>query len=297
MHDLRLRILAFTSVAATVAAVLSSIGCERAMRQHVDTVRRPMRAASVEPWVQRKIDGRPAKTYGLARRAMLIIGADHVDIELKDNRFMTLSNFTCKGRPLDSIGKGTAAAITADGYFVTAAHCLPTDPDRPFLIIIDANPLPTAFVGRVVHSCWDPALGCVGKSFADFAIIHAEGAKPRCFEWSPAESLQPKAPILAFGIADGSESTAGGEFIGLVTSDEGKRRAPYLEKFAFSAPTTSGDSGGPVMLADGTLLGVLCEVHLTLKPDEWHNEGIRADPAWVKDIIAGDRASRSTATP
>jgi hypothetical protein len=42
MHDLRLRILAFTSVAATVAAALSSIGCERAMRQHVDTIRKPL---------------------------------------------------------------------------------------------------------------------------------------------------------------------------------------------------------------------------------------------------------------
>lgn len=252
-----------------------------------------MRTASLEPWRARRIDGWSAKNFGFARRAMLFVGADSVDIALKDDRFVSMTNFTRDGAPVAKIGKGAAAAITDDGYFVTAAHCLPTDSDEPFLLVIESGALPQAFRGRVVHSCWDREHGFPGRDFADFAIIHAEGAAPACFTWAAAESLEPGSPVLAIGISKGNESAAGGEFIRCVTSDEGRRRAPELEKFAFNAPTTSGDSGGPVMLADGTLVGVTCEVHLALDPHDWRSEGVRADPSWVAAIIARDRASRA----
>ena len=280
----------------TVLFALGLAGCEQLVRNHADGRMKPRRAASVAPWEVRAIDGLPAKSFAMRRGAMILGGIDEATLDQTGTTTVRVRDFKRDGKPASPLSQGSAAAITDDGYFVTSAHCLPRDPALPFLVVFDGGAAtPICGLGRIVYSGWDRARGWPNQSFADFAIIQADAANLPFYRWSAPEAIQPGAPMLLVGLGQGGERAAGGEIIEHKPED-GECPPPYLQTFAFAAPMISGDSGGAVILVDGTLVGVACETVWGILANEWHSQGVRADPTWVKAIVDRDRANRSATT-
>lgn len=276
-----------------VVAVTLLAGCDGIFRAYATHTLKPRRAASLESWHGTDIDGRSAKSFAIDRAGIVLDGVDRIDMVLTDRGTATSTGSFRNGKPCAPRGQGSAAAVTADGYFVTAAHCLPDAPDDPFVVIVvDEFGLPVSRVCRVVYSGWDRREGWGEADFADFAIVHAEGVRTQFFQWAAAGQLEPDAPILVLGNGYGDERAAGG-FLDAPLPPKRSCQPDHLGIFAFRAPIIPGDSGGAVMLSDGSLIGVASEVNWDFCSGKWTCCGVRADPAWVAEVISRDRAARA----
>jgi hypothetical protein len=276
-----------------VVAVMLLAGCDGIFRAYATDRLQPLRNASLESWRGISIDGRSAKSFAIERAGIVLAGVDRVDMTLTDRGTVASTGSFRNGKPHAIASQGSAAAVTDDGYFVTAAHCLPDAPDDPFVVIaLDEMGLPVSRVCRVVYSGWDRREGWHEADFADFAIIHAEGVRTRFFQWAAAGPVEPDAPVFVLGNGYGDERAAGGFFDALLPSKRGDQ-PPHLGVFVFRAPVIPGDSGGAVMLSDGSLIGVTIEIEWKFCSDKWICLGVRADPAWVAEVISRDRAARA----
>lgn len=276
-----------------IMAVALLAGCDGIFRAYATDRLKPGRSASLESWRGTSIDGRSAKSFAIERAGIILAGVDRIDMALTDRGTVASTGSFRNGKPHAIAGQGSAAAVTSDGYFVTAAHCLPDAPDDPFVVIaLDEMGTPVSRVCRVVYSGWDRREGWHEADFADFAIVHAEGVRTRSFEWAAADQLKPDVAVLVLGNGYGDERAAGGHFDALLPP---KRLAQpsHLGMFVFRAPVIPGDSGGAVMLSDGSLVGVASEIEWKFFSDKWTCVGVRADPAWVAEVISRDRAARA----
>ncbi|MEY3142098.1 MAG: Trypsin-like peptidase domain [Planctomycetota bacterium] len=293
----RIWILATARTSLVVAITLLS-GCDSIFRAYAIHTRKPLRDASLESWRGTDIDGQSAKSFAIERAGIILVGVDRVDMALTDRGTATSTGSFRNGKPHAIEGQSSAAALTDDGYFVTAAHCLPDAPDDPFVVVVlDEMGLPVSRACRVVYSGWDREEGWHEAEFADFAIIHAEGVRTRFFEWASADQLKPDAAVLVLGNGYGDERAAGGFFDALLPPKRAAQPA-HLGLFVFRAPIIPGDSGGATILSDGSLIGVASEVNWDFCSGRWTCFGVRADPAWVAEVISRDRAERAaTAKP
>jgi len=176
---------------------------------------------------------------------------------------------------------GTATAIARDGYFLTAAHVL--DRGVPLLLRKDRrhwrlklNLVPT----RVVWS--DPEL--------DLAVIHAPLRLRRWLELTPEPGPRGEE-VCSGGYVDGEVwvSLAAGELL------EGHPAASEVPatRVDHSCPLRMGDSGGPLIDAQGRLLGINYEAHYHwLGFGGWTASACWIDPDWLQRLLSEDRAKR-----
>lgn len=255
------------------------------------------RHASLEPWKTITIQDRSAIDFGTSVSAML------ASLDVKISLFTVRTadepvrvTIKMKGKPGKSVDFGSAVPISSDGYFLTAAHCVGKKGSTIQLLVQTASPPVTLSVARVVWRSDDTA-----PNEPDLAILHTP-IKPEVFvRLAAQDGLKTGMPILASGFGSIQKNWAGGYLLS-ITPPQPAPSGVIWRKLTHSAPFTPGDSGGPMLSAEGELLGINTSLVLTKSKwlpfglGPWHYEhGVSfiPDPAWLNSIIQSDRAWRS----
>lgn len=189
--------------------------------------------------------------------------------------------FSIDEAPGDADG-GSAAPITADGYFLTADHVLARSADRNVFIIYGSG-------GRIVTA----KARIVWRSQADdLALVHIPRETPYFYHWTtPGQWLTPGHGIIHGGMATGFRSPPGK--LRTALSPEGMFTGN--RPFKIDIPLQPGDSGGPVVDAFGKLVGINSAVEFIVPLETAifiDSEGNRPNTGKIGGIIRRDRESR-----
>lgn len=188
-------------------------------------------------------------------------------------------NFTSAQAPGDADG-GSAAPITADGYFLTADHVLARMEGRNVFLIYGQGGRLSPAKARVVWRSEE----------ADLALLHIPVRTPYFYQWTgPDQWLPAGTGVMHGGISTGFRSDGGK----LSTSLAPERAYTRNRKFKIDIPLQPGDSGGPVVDAYGRLVGINSAVEF-LVPLETafflDSEGTRPNVGFLEELITKDRA-------
>jgi S1-C subfamily serine protease len=135
--------------------------------------------------------------------------------------------------------RGCAAALSADGYFLTAAHCLAAGPAH---VVIEIDGWIRAAPARTVWSDGE----------RDIALVRAELRPDAWFEWEPERRLPARERVFGFSHADGGVAGR------LEVATDIPALGPYITlAIPHDAPLRKGTSGGPAIADGGGLLGVM----------------------------------------
>jgi S1-C subfamily serine protease len=143
----------------------------------------------------------------------------------------------------------------------------------------------------------DPARGG-----PDLALIHAPVKGQAFFPPVDPESSRARGRVWTGGFGDVRQNQSCGRLRSIGPWQRGADGAPW-RLVEHSAPLMRGDSGGPLVDAAGRLLGVNTEFlvqpasllgvdHLRI----YRPMAVAADPRWIEEIIAADRAARTPAS-
>ncbi len=195
----------------------------------------------------------------------------------------TGSRFSSGDAPDDGDG-GSAAPISPDGYFLTADHVLSRMKGRNVFVIFRTGREVLARPARVV---WRSAT-------ADLALLHINERTPYFYSWTPPGALLPEGTeVIHGGMSTGFRPGTGR--LGTVLKPE----TPFTgnRKFKLDIPLQPGDSGGPVVDATGSLVGINSAVEF-LVPLETaffvDSEGNRPNVRKIESLIRRDRARKGS---
>jgi S1-C subfamily serine protease len=171
---------------------------------------------------------------------------------------------------------GLATAITADGYLITAAHVVLK---HNFVIgLVDG-----AFAlkpARVVHRFTDSTFG------SEFALLHLEGATLSPLPISPRNPTDPRVYALIYDRNTGH----GLRLVAGTVVDTPTAASAEASVLISDLPLWHGDSGGPLLDADGHWIGLNTAYNmpwLTLKVAEI---SCLPDPTFIQRLLDQDRA-------
>lgn len=191
-------------------------------------------------------------------------------------------NFVHSQAPRDADG-GSAAPVTADGYFLTADHVLSGMSGRNVFLVYSQGGHFQTEKARVVWRSKE----------SDLALLHIPRKTPYFYQWTdPAAWLPEGSRVLHGGIATGFRSDDGK--LGTTLAPQGYFTGS--RRFKMDIPLQPGDSGGPVVDSYGRLVGINSAVEF-LVPLETaffiDSEGNRPNVHSIDALIARDRARNS----
>lgn len=195
-----------------------------------------MACCAVRPEPDPRPPGAEARR-SVARRMAAVLVTDREHPALWSSRGLP------KNGVADDADGGSATPVAPDGYFLTADHVLSRMPGRNVFVL---HPSAGRLVPERARVVWR-------SKEADLALLHIPVATPQFYRWTPANRWLPAGTgVIHGGIATGLRS----EWGHLVTDvpPEGTIR-PY-QRFKIDIPLEPGDSGGPVVDADGALVGI-----------------------------------------
>lgn len=179
--------------------------------------------------------------------------------------------------------KACAAVITTDGYCLTAAHVVrgalraaPTTGDQ-------------AGVFAAARVVWTS-----GAEAPDLALLHVEGLRfDRALDMRRAGVADLGTRVVLGGYPGGALRIAisGGTLTSVTATAPPRLGAPASVVIEHSAPGQQGDSGGPVIDAQGRLIGVANAGYWT-PLGGWQGVASLPHPAWLARVIEADRARR-----
>lgn len=283
------RALRLLCAAVAVGAAAMLTACGAALTPSEARVTRD-KIASIANWGKASMHDQPAGLYVHARSAILVQGANGV-IDTSAGRPPgtppTVKFWpTLDGVPVDRVFAGTAAAISEDGYWLTAAHC--ADPEPLMLVRPNANGKLAHWPARVVWRAPSDGETDVMElaSHRDVAIVHTPVVAP-----IPAFTLASSPPpmsgrVLCMGAGTATYQWSAGRVVSIEPSP-----VACVTLVRHDAPLYFGDSGGPAVLDDGTLVGVNIErVWGFLTPDS--SVAAWLEPRLIRGIIEADRRAR-----
>jgi putative serine protease PepD len=187
--------------------------------------------------------------------------------------------FSQKNAPGDADG-GSAAPISPDGYFLTADHVLSRMDGKNVFVFYTRGGRLVSNKARVV---WR-------SKAADVALLHVPDKTPYFYQWTPANQwLSAGTELIHGGISTGFQPGSGK----LATSLAPEGPFTGARKFKIDIPLLPGDSGGPVVNAVGSLVGINSAVEF-LVPLETaffvDSEGTRPNTRMIERLIRADRA-------
>ena len=252
----------------------------------IDGVLKPRRPASLAYWEDKTIRGLKPSNYAEMVTALVLppgISLEMQQITLPGGR--QSMKIKAKGRELFM---GSAVPVSDDGYFLTAAHNL--EGISSLILLAPAKTkVPGVSRARVV---WKS--GSV-KDGPDLALIHVPLAPFAPMTMAQPATLEAGTPVLASGYASNKPGQSGGRILSL-SKMEGAGDGARWRRLGHSAPLAHGDSGGPLMGADGSLLGVNTawagRVVFPLGLNQiWGYQGLAVspDPDWINSLIDQDR--------
>lgn len=163
---------------------------------------------------------------------------------------------------------GLAAAVTFDGYYVTASHVL--EDNEPVLLL---SRTPEGLLEERARVVWRSSQGM------DLALIKGP---PRGTCFPIAEATPRIGEIVLAGGATGGDSA-------------GRVLSVNRRRILHSAPLRRGDSGGPLINTSGEIVGVNRAIHYDIFRGR-RNEATIIPPEEILSAIKRDRKSRSRAT-
>ena len=210
----------------------------------------------------------------VAERVSAVVVTDRKNLDHWVNR-----NFSTSTAPGDADG-GSAAPISADGYFLTADHVLSRMAGRNVFLIYGQGGRLAPAKARVV---WR-------SEASDIALLHVPVKTPYFYQWTPPEKWLPAGTrVIHGGIATGFKSSDGK--LGTPLAPEGTFTGN--RKFKMDIPLQPGDSGGPVVDAYGRLVGINSAVEF-LVPMETaffvDSEGNRPNTRMIAAMMEQDRS-------
>ncbi len=247
------------------------------------------RPASLAFWKDKSIMGQSPPDFVADRMAILL--PPGIELKIKhtiqaDHHRVSIDFTTTK-----TLTVGSAVAVSTDGYFLTAAHCVEVGP-RFTLIVLNKSQGATAAKARVV---WR---GDYTKDGPDLALIQAPVRPDNTL--TPTMTANTGRPVLTFGF--GSQGLprlaygASGGKINFLGSFQQTADGARWREIGHTAPMAPGDSGGPLINEAGELLGINVTVGgAAIFPwglnQIWRYQGtaIAADPDWISHLIDQDR--------
>jgi S1-C subfamily serine protease len=182
---------------------------------------------------------------------------------------------------LQSFDGGSATPISFDGYFLTADHVLRNSIDKNIFIIRHGHGKLYSDEARIV---WRDRK-------ADVAILHVRKKTPEYYQFTPTDLMLPVGtPIFHAGVISGLRSLSG-----RLTSHVPKQLfLSHPNRFSINIPLVPGDSGGPILTADGNLIGINSAVEYIVPietPIFTESFGSRPAVSKIFQIIAKDRTT------
>jgi S1-C subfamily serine protease len=212
-----------------------------------------------------------------ARRFAAVVVADEQGVvDATNERWMR--------RPASmEVEGGSAVPIAADGYFLTADHVLARAGGKRVSILLRREGRIQAFPARIV---WRIRGG-------DLALLHAAVETKEYYRWTPGDRWLPRGtPVMHAGIATGFASSSGK----LLTALAPDASLGGTQRFKHDIPLEPGDSGGPVVDANGRLVGINSAVEYLIPLETaffMESEANRPNLVKLQSRIERDRASRS----
>lgn len=259
--------------------------CESYVRARAFQKHAPLREGSLARWIPREIEGEEASAWLVQRTSVVVGRADYVGLKKEGQRKLTLKPM--RAGELARASLGSAVAVSDDGYFLTAAHCVS---DEPYVIVAmdrDGN-----FVERLGRTVWS---GLAGGGGTDVALIHGPELDTNPVAWCLLASATGGTEVLSAGVGVGASRLAAGRIVGGPTGWD-EAAAGLALSFRIDSPLIAGDSGGPTILESGGLLGVCANVEIEFFAQSGGGEVLRPDPEFIQRLIVADRAARSVVT-
>lgn len=250
--------------------------------------------STLRRWKSLRIHHETPIHYTSSRTSLLFAGNVKLDIQEVQNhpdKGIRSVKLVATGR---KFGFGTATAISPHGYYLTAAHCVESRPVQ--LVILDANGF-RQLRARVVWRGHTNRL-----DLPDIALLHvANHQSPSYFPLIAPYKLKTGTPILTAGFGGITYGNTGiSHSAGQIRTINSKLKSSYRTRwieFQHDAPLLQGDSGGPVIDAQGNLLGITSFIEFTLhqilyRPwlHSYTSTAICPDPAWMNELIQADQA-------
>ena len=180
-----------------------------------------------------------------------------------------------------------SALITEDGYMLSASHCI-SDKRTVFAVILDHDS------GHIypVRTVW---AGDWANLKDDLALLKVEVEHAEAFRWASGGEFAPGSPVAVLGgcTSDPLDPTlAAGRMV-----REGVPESEGEPTFvvSFKAPIGPGDSGGPLLTADGRLVGIFTVVEVPILGGTAF--AVRPDLDWLADVIRQDREAHPRSVP
>ena len=190
-------------------------------------------------------------------------------------------DFSPSSAPDDADG-GSAAPITGDGYFLTADHVLSRMNGKNVFV----------FYGRGGKLVSNKARVVWRSEGADLALLHVPAKTPYFYRWTdPNGWVSAGTEVIHGGISTGFQSGTGK----LNTSIAPEGPFTGSRKFKIDIPLLPGDSGGPVVDARGSLVGINSAVEFIVPLETAFfidSECTRPNTKTIERLIRDDRRKR-----
>jgi S1-C subfamily serine protease len=235
--------------------------------------------ASFSPFARETVQGESLRDFVAARTVELF---DYVHDEGPGWKRTTASDFA------------TAAAITTDGYWITAAHCLHGH-TNVFLRTkktgtFEREPARVVWTGRSGSDAGDDG------GWRDLAVLKTEKSPGVAFECLGADAIAPGTSLVSVGfprlipsaVPSDAPSFAGGH-LDERSEPEPFPQGPETVLLREDARLRPGYSGGPLSTLDGRLVAVNIRV-LLLPTGRWKTIAVAPDWSWIRACIDADRA-------
>lgn len=155
---------------------------------------------------------------------------------------------------VDDSSSGSGAIVSPNGYILTAAHVV----DGATSIVVSMPQDPGFGIREAevvaVHPAWT---GIYGNDFADAAILKVEGSDLPWLGIGDSTGVDLLDEVCALGFPRADPEDAPG--VGLVATQgvvQGHRMVGGFEYLQHSAEIDNGNSGGPLIDAEGEIIGV-----------------------------------------
>jgi len=245
------------------------------------------RNASFSAYKDVKVAEESLRAYLITRSGILL--------EAENLNTTSRGTYSVRFPTKNALSYGTAAAIDKRGYFLTAAHCV--EKGQVWLAFLRDGKL------RVDHAriVWR---GDFKKRDPDLAILCVSHPIDQTFQW--AAGFTNGSPVVGVGlrVEDHPRNLQPQCMAGRVLKVSGAlgKDSLYYSVVSHSSPLRHGDSGGPLTLTDGRLLGI----NVIASPGfQWNHlsfaieygEAHRPDLVWLRKVIETDAASPSRSWP